>query len=86
MIMANAIVNAAFSASERGRALGAMGGVAAVAGALGPTIGGVLTALSWRLVHPAGGHREQPDRAAFAGLDWAAITGRATFLKQMTAL
>jgi MFS family permease len=45
-----AIVNAAFSASERGRALGTMGGVAAVAGALGPTIGGVLTALSWRLV------------------------------------
>jgi EmrB/QacA subfamily drug resistance transporter len=45
-----AIVNAAFSASERGRALGTMGGVAAVAGALGPTIGGVLTTLSWRLV------------------------------------
>jgi EmrB/QacA subfamily drug resistance transporter len=45
-----AIVNSAFSASERGRALGTMGGVAAVAGALGPTIGGVLTALSWRLV------------------------------------
>ena len=45
-----AIVNAAFSASQRGRALGTMGGAAAVAGALGPTIGGVLTALSWRLV------------------------------------
>lgn len=27
-----------------------MGGAAAVAGALGPTIGGGLTALSWRLV------------------------------------
>src|ERR1700760_1141583 len=45
-----AIVNAAFSASQRGRALGTMGGAAAVAGALGPTIGGVLTTLSWRLV------------------------------------
>ena len=45
-----AIVNHAFPASERGRALGTMGGSAAVAGALGPTIGGGLTALSWRLV------------------------------------
>ncbi len=45
-----AIVNGAFQASERGRALGTMGGAAAVAGALGPTVGGVLTALSWRLV------------------------------------
>jgi MFS family permease len=45
-----AIVNHAFDASERGRALGTMGGAAAVAGALGPTIGGGLTALSWRLV------------------------------------
>lgn len=44
-----AIVSAAFS--ERGKALGTMGGVAAVAGALGPTIGGGLTsALSWRAV------------------------------------
>lgn len=45
-----AIVNGSFKASERGRALGTMGGAAAVAGALGPTIGGALTALSWRLV------------------------------------
>jgi EmrB/QacA subfamily drug resistance transporter len=45
-----AIVNGAFGASERGRALGTMGGAAAVAGALGPTLGGALTALSWRLV------------------------------------
>jgi EmrB/QacA subfamily drug resistance transporter len=44
-----AIVSAAFI--ERGRALGTMGGVAAVAAALGPTIGGGLTsALSWRAV------------------------------------
>lgn len=46
-----AIVSAGFSADERGRALGTMGGIAAVAGALGPTIGGVLTgAFSWRAV------------------------------------
>ena len=46
-----AIVSAAFPGDRRGRALGTMGGVAAVAGALGPTIGGVLTsALSWRAV------------------------------------
>lgn len=46
-----AIVSAAFPPEARGRALGTMGGVAAVAGALGPTIGGVLTsAVSWRAV------------------------------------
>ncbi len=46
-----AIVNRSFPSSERGRALGTMGGVAAIAGALGPTIGGALTsAVSWRLV------------------------------------
>jgi EmrB/QacA subfamily drug resistance transporter len=46
-----AIVSAAYSERERGQALGLMGGAAAVAGALGPTIGGVLTAaLSWRAV------------------------------------
>lgn len=46
-----AIVGATFSAEERGRALGTMGGIAAVAGAVGPTIGGILTgAFSWRAV------------------------------------
>jgi EmrB/QacA subfamily drug resistance transporter len=46
-----AIVSAAYPAGARGRALGTMGGVAAVAGALGPTIGGLLTSsLSWRAV------------------------------------
>ena len=46
-----AIVSAAFPAEERGRALGLMGGVAAVAGAFGPTIGGGLTAAwSWRAI------------------------------------
>jgi EmrB/QacA subfamily drug resistance transporter len=46
-----AIVSSAFSRTEAGRALGTMGGIAAVAGALGPTIGGVLTAaISWRAV------------------------------------
>lgn len=46
-----AIVSAAFPDEERGRALGLMGGVAAVAGAVGPTIGGALTAAwSWRAI------------------------------------
>jgi EmrB/QacA subfamily drug resistance transporter len=46
-----AIVSAVFPAEARGRALGTMGGAAAIAGALGPTIGGGLTsALSWRAV------------------------------------
>lgn len=46
-----AILSSAFDPASRGRALGAMGGIAATAGALGPTIGGVLTsALSWRAV------------------------------------
>src|SRR5262249_17952216 len=44
-----AIVSDAYPASSRGRALGTMGGLAAMAGALGPTIGGLLTSvLSWR--------------------------------------
>ena len=46
-----AIVSATFPDAERGRALGTMGGAAAVAGALGPTVGGALTAtLGWRFV------------------------------------
>jgi EmrB/QacA subfamily drug resistance transporter len=46
-----AILSGTFPAAERGKALGTMGGVAAIAGALGPAIGGALTsALSWRLV------------------------------------
>src|SRR4051794_40787164 len=46
-----AIVGATYPAERRGWALGTMGGAAAVAGALGPTIGGVLTtAFSWRAV------------------------------------
>ena len=46
-----AIVSSVYPPEARGRALGTMGGVAAVAGALGPTIGGVLTsAVSWRAV------------------------------------
>jgi MFS family permease len=38
-----AIVSAVYPHRERGRALGLMGGAAAIAGALGPTIGGTLT-------------------------------------------
>ncbi len=46
-----AILSAAYRKEDRGKALGTMGGIAAVAGALGPTIGGVLTsAISWRAV------------------------------------
>jgi EmrB/QacA subfamily drug resistance transporter len=45
-----AIVNDVFPRQERGKALGTLGGAAAVAGALGPTIGGALTTVSWRLV------------------------------------
>lgn len=46
-----AILSAAYPREARGRALGTMGGVAALAGALGPTIGGVLTSVfSWRAV------------------------------------
>lgn len=46
-----AIVSAAFPAEQRGRALGTMGGAAAVFAALGPTIGGGLTSVfSWRAV------------------------------------
>lgn len=46
-----AIVNSTFPPEKRGRALGTMGGAAAVFAALGPTIGGVLTAaVSWRAV------------------------------------
>jgi EmrB/QacA subfamily drug resistance transporter len=46
-----AIVSATFPPDRRGRALGTMGGAAAVLAALGPTIGGALTtAISWRVV------------------------------------
>lgn len=46
-----AIVSSVYPASDRGRALGTMGGAAAVFAALGPTIGGLLTsAFSWRAV------------------------------------
>lgn len=45
------IVSAAFTGSSRGKALGTMGGLAAFAGAFGPSIGGILTnAFSWRIV------------------------------------
>lgn len=46
-----AIVSATYPGKERGRALGLMGGAAAIAGALGPAIGGGMTAaLGWRSV------------------------------------
>ena len=46
-----AIVSEEYAGKERGRALGAMGGAAAVAGAFGPVIGGTMTSvLGWRSV------------------------------------
>jgi EmrB/QacA subfamily drug resistance transporter len=46
-----AIVSASYPGKGSGRALGIMGGAAAIAGALGPAIGGGLTqALGWRAV------------------------------------
>jgi EmrB/QacA subfamily drug resistance transporter len=46
-----AIVSASAGAKDAGRALGTLGGAAAVAGALGPIIGGALTgAFGWRAV------------------------------------
>lgn len=46
-----AVVSRVFPGAERGRALGMMGGAAAIAGALGPAIGGALTSLiDWRAV------------------------------------
>ena len=46
-----ALVSATFSGQRRSTALGTMGGIAAVAGAAGPVIGGVLTAtLGWPAV------------------------------------
>lgn len=46
-----AIVSSAYARPDRGRALGTMGGAAAVAGACGPVIGGAMTsAFGWRSV------------------------------------
>lgn len=46
-----AVISSVYPGAERGRALGIMGGIAAIAGALGPAIGGGLTtSLGWRAV------------------------------------
>ncbi|WP_378144458.1 MFS transporter [Cnuibacter sp. UC19_7] len=46
-----AVIGSVYPGAERGRALGVMGGIAAIAGALGPAIGGGLTTtLGWRSV------------------------------------
>jgi EmrB/QacA subfamily drug resistance transporter len=55
-----AIIEAVFHPDDRTRAIGAWAGLGAVAGAIGPTVGGYLTdALSWRAVFlinlPVGG-------------------------------
>ncbi|MBF0475781.1 MAG: MFS transporter, partial [Deltaproteobacteria bacterium] len=49
--LGGAIVVEAFPSSERGRALGAMGGVVSVGLALGPALGGVIIGMAgWRAV------------------------------------
>lgn len=46
-----AIISATFAGPRQGSALGTMGGIAAVAGAAGPVVGGVLTStLGWQAV------------------------------------
>jgi len=46
-----ALIGATFEAEERGKAIGAWAGATAIAGALGPVLGGWLTdAVSWRAV------------------------------------
>lgn len=50
MPTAVAIVSATFPHEEKGKALGLLAGLAAVAAALGPVIGGSLSSIDWRLV------------------------------------
>jgi EmrB/QacA subfamily drug resistance transporter len=45
-----AMVESGFRPADRARAIGAWSGLSAVAGALGPLVGGVLVGLSWRAV------------------------------------
>lgn len=45
-----AIISASFEGSERARAIGAWSGLAGLAGALGPFVGGWLVELDWRAV------------------------------------
>jgi EmrB/QacA subfamily drug resistance transporter len=50
MPTALAIVSSIYPEKERGRALGILAGASAFFAALGPVLGGVLTAIDWRLV------------------------------------
>jgi EmrB/QacA subfamily drug resistance transporter len=50
MPTALAIVSSVYPAKERGRALGILAGASAFFAALGPVLGGLLTAIDWRLV------------------------------------
>lgn len=50
MPTALAIVSSIYPSAQRGRALGILAGASAFFAALGPVLGGVLTALDWRLV------------------------------------
>src|SRR5262245_23443057 len=50
MPTALAIVSSIYPSAERGRALGILAGASAFFAALGPVLGGMLTAIDWRLV------------------------------------
>jgi MFS family permease len=50
MPTALAIVSAVYPDEEKGAALGILAGASAFFAALGPVLGGVLTAIDWRLV------------------------------------
>ena len=80
-----AIVSAAFPPERRGRALGTMGGAAAIFAALGPTVGGTLTSVfSWRavlLINVPRGSRSRyaatspPAGPALLASSWAGLLG-----------
>jgi EmrB/QacA subfamily drug resistance transporter len=45
-----ALISASFVAADRGKAIGAWSGLAGIAAAIGPFVGGLLVEVSWRLV------------------------------------
>jgi EmrB/QacA subfamily drug resistance transporter len=92
-----AIISASFSGSDRAAAVGAWSGLAGVAGAIGPFVGGWLVEWSWRavflinlplavvVVAVAARHvPESRDPAAAPGLDWTGTTLVAAGLGALT--